>query len=87
VAGGNVAAPHLQALHQGLGVALDANNLNQRLERLHQWQQAQAQAHVQRRLRLLRLQQENLGQQGELVPGGEGRIGGRQDAANGGLGL
>jgi hypothetical protein len=46
---------------------LDANHVNQRLEELRNRQQQQAQLAMQRRLRLMNLQQENLARQRELL--------------------
>jgi hypothetical protein len=59
---------YLQAhLPQPLGLPPNANNLEQRLNQLQQVQQVQAEAHLQRRLRLMNLQRENLVRQRDLL--------------------
>jgi hypothetical protein len=59
---------YLQAhLPQPMGLPANANHLGQRLNQLQQVQQRQAEAHLQRRLRLMNLQRENLVQQRDLL--------------------
>jgi hypothetical protein len=77
----------LQARQQDGIVPFNVGNLNQRLDGIPRWQQVQAQLQIQRRMRLLRLQQGNADQQGEVVQQGEGPLGERQDEMHGGLGL